>query len=68
MNRIQVGDTVKFIGNAEQLMNIFLDDVPVLELQDMLVVNTDYATYDNSLSVYTDAGYVFPANLLEIEK
>ena len=56
MNRIQVGDTVKFLGNAEQLMNIYLDDVPVLELQDMLVVNTDLATYDNSLSVYTDAG------------
>ena len=49
-------------------MNIYLDDIPVLELQDMLVVNTDLATYDNSLSVYTDAGYVFPANLLEIEK
>ena len=66
MNRIQVGDTVKFLGNAEQLMNIYLDDVPVLELQDMLVVNTDLGTYDHSLSVYTDAGYVFPANLLEI--
>jgi len=66
MNRITVGDTVNYTGNAEQLVSIYLEDVPVLELQDMQVVNTDLGTYDHSLSVYTDAGYVFPANLLEI--
>ena len=66
MNRIAVGDTVNYTGNAEQLVSIYLEDVPVLELQDMQVVNTDLGTYDHSLSVYTDAGYVFPANLLEI--
>ena len=63
---IKIDDTINYIGTAEQLVALFLEDVPVQELQGMQVVNIDKGTYDKGLSVYTDAGYVFPENLLEV--
>ena len=63
---INVGDKVNFIGTAEQLVAIYLEDVPVLELQNMEVVDVDDITYDDSKSIYTEEGYVFPAKLLEV--
>ena len=57
---------VEFKGNAQDLVNIFLEDVPVLELQRMEVVNIDKGTYDKGISIYTDNGMVFPDVLLRI--
>jgi hypothetical protein len=64
---IKIDDTVNYTGTAEQLVALFLEDVPVQELQGMQVVFMDDLTYDKGLSVYTDAGYVFPENLLEVQ-
>jgi hypothetical protein len=64
--RFGIGMIVEFKGNAQDLVNIFLEDVPVLELQRMEVVNIDNGTYDKGMSIYTDNGMVFPEALLRI--
>jgi hypothetical protein len=64
---IKIDDTVNYTGTAEQLVALFLEDVPVQELQGMQVVNIDELTYGKGLSVYTDAGYIFPEKLLEVQ-
>jgi hypothetical protein len=64
---IKIDDTVNYIGTAEQLVALYLEDVPVQELQGMQVVNIDRGTYDTGSSVYTDSGYVFPDKLLELK-
>ncbi len=66
MSKFEIGDAVDFIGNAQDLVSIFLEDVPVLELQRMEVVNIDNGTYDKGMSIYTDNGMVFPGGLLRI--
>ena len=66
MSKIKAGDRVDYIGTGEQLVAIYLEDIPVPQLAYMEVTHTDYGTYDNDLSVYTDYGYVFPAKLLEV--
>ncbi len=66
MSKFEIGDVVDFTGNAQDLVNIFLEDVPVLELQRMEVVNIDNGTYDKGISIYTDNGMVFPDGLLTI--
>ena len=61
-----LGDKVNFIGTAEDLCRIYLDDVPVLELQNMEIVTIDEHTYDVGLSITTEEGYIFPENLLVV--
>ena len=61
-----VGDKVNFTGTAEDLRRIYLDDVPVLELQNMEIVTIDEHTYDVGLSITTEEGYIFPENLLGV--
>tara|TARA_R110000868_G_scaffold20396_2_gene86372 strand:+ start:289 stop:492 length:204 start_codon:yes stop_codon:yes gene_type:complete len=60
------GDTVSYTGTVSQLEGIYLEDVPVRSLKNMLVVDADYGTYDHAESIYTSDGYVFPADLLEL--
>tara|TARA_R110000787_G_scaffold148401_2_gene262338 strand:- start:569 stop:778 length:210 start_codon:yes stop_codon:yes gene_type:complete len=64
--KFEIGMIVEFKGTAQDLVNIFLEDVPVLELQRMEVVNMDNGTYDKGMSIYTDNGMVFPDGLLRI--
>jgi hypothetical protein len=64
--KFEIGMIVEFKGTAQDLVNIFLEDVPVLELQRMEVVNIDNGTYDKGMSIYTDNGMVFPDGLLRI--
>ncbi len=66
MSKFEVGNFVDFVGNGQDLIDIFLEDVPVQELSNMEVVNIDNGTYDKGMSVYTDNGMVFPEGLLRI--
>ena len=56
---IKTDDTVTYIGTAEELVAIYLEDTPVQEFHEMRVF---YATQEE---VTTYSGYKFPVGLLE---
>jgi hypothetical protein len=62
---IEINDKVDFIGTLKDLEDIYLEDVSKKDLINMTVVAIDNYTYDEGLTISTNAGFVFPENLLK---